>query len=166
MKTIIPRARLGRLPTTRHNARSEASEHALALVAIPRQDPTTLTNALRRPFRCTTRARRPFHKGASEGCFDCAYGFAQHDIIYERHFLGASANEKTATGDKLSLSPLAVDVNVCSCKIRVSKTCAYLCACKHTCAVVCNKCSSHCSSPQSIARQYKRIVLVTLYLLI
>ena len=31
--------RLGRLPTIRHNARSEASEHAIALVAIPRQDP-------------------------------------------------------------------------------------------------------------------------------
>ena len=99
-----------------------------------------------------------FTRNPSGGCFDCAYGFAQHDIIYERHFLGVSANEKTATGDKLSLSPLAVDVIVCSCKIRVSKTCAYLCACKHTCAVVCNKCSSHCSSPQSIAKQYKRIV--------
>ena len=31
--------RLGRLPTISHNARSEASEHAFALVAIPRQDP-------------------------------------------------------------------------------------------------------------------------------
>ena len=99
-----------------------------------------------------------FTRNPSGGCFDCAYSFAQHDIIYEKNFLGVSANEKTATGDKLSLSPLAVDVNVCSCKIRVSKTCAYLCACKHTCAVVCNKCSSHCFSPQSIAKQYKRIL--------
>ena len=131
---------------------------SVACIAIPRQDPLhklthfgTLLGA--RPVLGAHFTRNP-----SGGCFDCAYGFAQHDIIYERHFFGASANEKTATGDKLSLSPLAVDVNVCSCKIRVSKTCAYLCACKHTCAVVCNKCSSHCFSPQSIAKQYKRIV--------
>ena len=126
--------------------------------------PQAITTALRRPFcsRRTTRAWRPFSRGRTKypsgGCFDCAYGFAQHDIIYKKHFWGVSANEKTATGDNSSMSPLAVDVNVCSCKIRVSKTCAYLCACKHTCAVVCNKCSSHCFSPQSIAKQYKRIV--------
>ena len=40
---------VGCLPLN-YNARSEASEHAFARVAIPRQDPTTLTNALRRPF--------------------------------------------------------------------------------------------------------------------
>ena len=48
---------VGYLPSS-HIARSEASEHAIARVTIHRQDPTTLTYALRRPFNCgcTTRA--------------------------------------------------------------------------------------------------------------
>ena len=120
--------------------------------AIPRQDPLHKLTHFGTLLGARPVLGAHFTWYPSGGCFDCAYGFAQHDIIYERHFFDSSANEKTATGDKLSLSPLAVDVNVCSCKIRVSKTCAYLCACKHTCAVVCNKCSSHCSSPQSIAK--------------
>ena len=52
---------VGYLPLN-HNARSEASEHAFALVAIPRQDPKHQPPHFGAHFcsGCTTRARRPF----------------------------------------------------------------------------------------------------------